>query len=429
MPDVPQLASELLAETRIEKEIGRRRTIRVAPHVLDASQHLKQQVGFLAEGTIMTLVGRRGSPYAGAIVDAIRSGDAARVQASCDAIVERARADMRLIHMPFALNAVPWIVDVVYGRSWLAKHVLISTAAQIATSAAVWSGGALDHEKFSVWAYPSGEAREGDAEVEVVTILVPPKLSEIERALVSAVPSALSEIHIKGPSVSWTAAAEIADVAQIAEIRALERHVDMRQRLMDLGPFGEEHQQQTTVDQVQRQQDDTRQQQQQQQQADTKQQQQQQQQQQQDTRQQNQQQQQQQAQQNQGQQQNQNQQQQQQQAQTQQQQQQQQQQEAQNNDKQREQNQVQNQQERQAQTKADQQQHGQRVHQDADTKQQRDWSKPLDDLMGEGLSLRPIDVERYRSLLESIDFEAMDATQSVKALLRIREELLRRGLG
>jgi hypothetical protein len=440
---VDDLASELLAEARVEKEIGRRRTIRAAPHVLDASKHLKQQAGFLAEGTIVTLIGRRDSPYVGSVVEAIRSGDAARVQVSCDAVNERARADVQSMHAPFALSAVPWIVDVTYGRSWLAKHVLLSEAAHVAVSVAIWSGGALDHDKLSVWAYPSPEAgnvagHTGDAVAgkagakaafEVVTILVPPRLSEIERALVSAVPGDLSEIHIKGPSVSWTAAEIINDVARRAEARIFEREVDMRQRLRDIGPFGEEQQQQTTVDQQQRQQDDTKQQQQQQQQADTKQQQQQQQQQQQDTRQQNQQQQQQQVEQNQGKEQNQNQQQQQQQAKTEQQQQQQQQQDKQTNDNQRDQNQVQNQQERQAQTQAQKEQHGQRVHQDAATQQQREWSKPLDDLMREGLSLKPLDVDRYRSLLDSIDFESMDATQSVKALLRLREELLRQGLG
>ena len=49
--------------------------------------------------------------------------------------------------------------------------------------------------------------------------------------------------------------------------------------------------------------------------------------------------------------------------------------------------------------------------------------------MTEGMALKPFDNEKYVSLLQSIDFASMDATQSVKALLRLREELLKEGLG
>jgi len=49
--------------------------------------------------------------------------------------------------------------------------------------------------------------------------------------------------------------------------------------------------------------------------------------------------------------------------------------------------------------------------------------------MRDGLTTTPFDSSRYATLLQNIDFNALDATQSIKALLRIREELIRKGLG
>jgi hypothetical protein len=45
-----------------------------------------------------------------------------------------------------------------------------------------------------------------------------------------------------------------------------------------------------------------------------------------------------------------------------------------------------------------------------------------------GFVVRPWEQERYVSFLERIDFESMDATQSVKELLRLRERLITVGL-
>jgi hypothetical protein len=51
------------------------------------------------------------------------------------------------------------------------------------------------------------------------------------------------------------------------------------------------------------------------------------------------------------------------------------------------------------------------------------------DINRQGIDFTPWDRERYLEELRSHDFSALDATQSVKELLRIREELLQQGLG
>ena len=421
------LVTELLAEAAVEAEIARRAAKSVAVQVVDASGHVKEKVDVLTQGTILTLIGRRHSPHLSAIRDAVRSGDPQRIQIAHDAAVARARAGVLAVGESINLRQTAVIVDVMYGRSWLAKHVLMAADMQVAMSLVVWSGGALDEKSFSVRAYPSKDGAYLD--LEVVVILVPPALSDIERAVVAAVPGDLSDLHIQSPSVAWTTILTIADIARMAEAKMLEGSPGFRDRVRGIAPASQEQQDDKTVHQAQQQQEDTRQQQQQQQQADTKQQQQQQQQQQADTHQEVQQQQQQNDQQARQQEQKQNQQQQQQQRETQQQQQQQQQEYEQHADGQRVQDQRQKQQDRQAQTQIQGQAREQRIQHAADTNQQREYNRVLDDEMRDGLTTTPFDSSRYATLLQNIDFNALDATQSIKALLRIREELIRKGLG
>ena len=423
------LVTELLAEAAVEAEIARRAAKSVAVQVVHTSRHVKEKVDVLTQGTILTLIGRRHSPHLSAMRDAVESGDPRRIQVAHDAVVARARDGIRAMGESINLRHTPLIVDVMYGRSWLAKHVLMAADTQVAMSLVIWSGGALDEKSFSVRAYPSKEGT--DLDLEVVVILVAPALSEIERAVVAAVPGDLSDLHIQSPSVAWTTILTIADIARMAEAKMLEGPPGFRDRARGIAPAAQGQQQDlTTGEQVQQQQEDTRQQQQQQQQADTNQQQQQQQQQQAETNQQAQQQQQENAQQADKQEQNQHQQQQQQQRETQQQQQQQHQEHAQYADGQQVQDQQQFQQDRQAQTERQQEDaHGQRVQHAADTNQQREYNRVLDDEMRDGLTTTPFDSSRYATLLQNIDFNALDATQSIKALLRIREQLIKKGLG
>jgi hypothetical protein len=334
----------------------------------------------LNEGTIVTIISSGPSEYLDGLAAAIRAKNAGPARVHCDAISGRIRSEYLRRREPLDLSSVPIIVDVLYGNAWLAKHLVLAADCTLALSCAAWSGGKLDEDQFSVVRHSLRRMK--DVDVEVLTLLVPPRLTKVERALVRAVPAALGEIHVKGPSVSWTAAGIATRWDEPSKGKDSLAYVP---NIKDVVPFYENYQQYTTMQQQQLQQNDTKQQQQQQQYQD---------------------------------------------AHTQQQQQQMQQQEGQQQvQQQMELNQEQVQQQQQQYQNADgqQDQHQFQDRHAADTAQQHDSGMFWDDLDG-GLVFRQFERERYASVLEKIDFEALDATQSVKELVRLRERLLTIGL-
>jgi hypothetical protein len=377
-----ELATRLITEAAIEEEIGRRATTHAKLWTLTVPETVQSaKNALLNPGTIVILVGVRGAKYLAELADAIKSRSASRTTLFCEAIAQMARTGTMKKRPPLDLRTVPTIVDVRYGASWLAKHLLISPDDPVALSCAVWSGGKLDNQGFAVIQHTARSARKA-AEVDVLGLLVPPKLTKVERGIVAAVPSDLSEIHVKGPSVAWTAAGVAINWdQQKPQDRPGIAATPSRAVFV---PYLEQQQIYTGQEQQQVQQNDTKQQQQQQQQADTKQQQQQQQQ---ET-----------------------------------QQQQQQQQKAQNDV------QVQQQQQQNKNNDGQQQQKQQQQKHDAATNKQGSRSELWNELDG-GLVFRPFEQEEYATVLDRIDFGSMDATQSVKQLLRLREQLITVGLG
>jgi len=374
------LATQLGNEAIIEAEIGRRTIKHGTLQTLNFSEYLStRQIGLLNEGTIVTLVSRQGFDYLDGLVDAIKTKSESRTRIFCEAIAQLIRGDLLKRKEPVDLRKVPLIVDVMYGNSWLAKHLLITPDVQVAFSAAVWSGGKLDSRNFRLLQHVKRGSK--PTEIQVLTILIPPKLTKIERAMVAAVPEDISDVHVKGPSVAWTAAG--IDVRWDQPVIEMKQGLSVAPSREFLVPFYEQQQIYTTVEQQQLQQNDTKQQQQQQQQADTKQQQQQQQQE------------------------------------TQQQQQQQQQ----FDNKQ----QVQQQQQQNQNKDGQQQQRQRQAQHDAATQKAQQGSMYWNEMDG-GLVIRQFDQERYASLLERIDFSTMDATQSVRELLRLREQLITAGM-
>jgi hypothetical protein len=378
------LADKLTDEAAIDKEIGQRVTIASKLRTLTLPEGLlDQKIGLFNEGTIITLVSRGGSDYIEGLVTAIAGKKASRIQLHCEAIIERTRNDTKKIPKSGGLQDIPVIVDVLYGNVWLAKHIMIGAHTQIALSAAVWSGGKLNNQKFRVMEHRMKKSK--DIDIQILTILIPPKLTKIERSVLKAVPEELSEVHIKGPSVAWSAGGlAVKWTPEKKRVQGEKLLVDIQEFYI---PEYEKYQQYTTVQQRQVQQENTKQQQQQQQHY------------------------------NQDGQNHQQQQQLQQDDKTQQQQQQQDQQQQANT----EQKQQQQQQQAEGQQNQNQNQHDAATNAGGITSFR-------DDLDG-GFLLHAIDQERYASLLNRIDFESMDATQSVKELLRLRERLLTIGLG
>jgi hypothetical protein len=378
------LVDKLTSETLIEEEIARRSTKQTSLKTFNLSDQLAaRQIEFLNPGTIVTIITQGVSEYVDGLTDAIKQKNEPKVRLHCEAIARRARTDALSTRKPSDLQEVPTIVDVLYGTAWVAKHLLISSDDQIALTTSIWSGGRLNEKGFRLLEHVK---KPWKPRLQALSILIPPKLRKIERAMVDAVPADLSETHIRGPSVAWTAVGLTLNWDQPIIDKEGTRFVPSRKSII---PFYEENQQIFTVKQQQAQQQDTKQQQQQQQDVQKEHQIQQQQQQQQDAETKNQQQQQQQAQDN----------------------------------KQTEQQQQQDQQ------NADDQQHQFVDQHDAATNQQHESGFLYETELEGAVIVRPIDEERYIALLKRIDFASLDATQSVRELLRLREQLLTVGLG
>ncbi|MEO0645068.1 MAG: hypothetical protein AAFZ17_02745 [Cyanobacteria bacterium J06650_10] len=399
MTQYAKLALLMAAEERVENEISSRAMRRSKPHVIDASQ-LRNAVGFLKPGTIVTLIAQGGSQYINELTTAIENVDEARLVDLCVEIERHEYEGIENQGGNVDFESVPIIADVRYGNSWLAKHIMLFNDNELSMSFAVWTGGDLDFELFTTVEHRRLDAM--DVDIIVLIILVPPLLSELESTLVRAVPSDLSDVHVKGPSVAWTPAARGGMVPQLElpswmqGLGGLVKFMQQQQQQQNKQAQQQQQQQQqddTDVQQQQQQQDADRQRQQQQQ-ADTVQQ---------DVNRDH------------GRDQN------------QQDQRQQQQQQVQDKDGRQQQQQV----EQQQQAETNQQQQANQQNQDANTRQQQNQVQQDAETrqQQQGSMFGVWDQERYdKSILET-EFEALDATQSVKELLRIREELLPHGLG
>ena len=396
------LAQQLNNDAAIEANIETRSSEKFKPKILYLPEGgLVKSNGLFNGGTITALIGREKSEYLTGLEAAIESRSEDRILLYCEAIVERIRKDtLRRVKIS-GLDDFPAIVDVHYGNSWVAKHLFIGQNTELAMSASVWSGGKLNDHAFRATEHCQKRSK---VNVQVLLILTPPMLTKIERSVLAAAPDNLSEIHISSPSVAWSAAGVAVKYNDEYELKQADgdkqvaQHGGSRwdftaneiQKFMN--PAYEEHNNQTTVDQRQVQQEDTKQQQQQQQQYN------------QDG--QNHQQQQQLQQQENGQHQ------------------QQQQEQYQNQGVQ-----EQHQQQQQQQNQGEQRQHQHdNAHQGATHQVQQGGMWMRDDLNGD-FAIRQIDEVAYASLLSRIDFQSMDATQSVKELLRLRENLLTIGMG
>jgi hypothetical protein len=364
------LLAVLVAEKEFEAECEARAQRVVKPTVVELPGMAERGSHLFRQGTIMFFVAESRNPTIKRIRTAITKGD--------HETLDRLGPELQKMELDGLARssrepsfAADHLVNIHYDKQPLARG-MVPSLVSVAVSRAVWNGGALKHNNFVAFDYVRDSAH---PEVEVLVVLVAPRLSELEQAILRAVPNQIDEVYVKGPSLSWTPVVQAGLVSPFGEREGS----PLFQRIVE----------RNTQQQVQQQQEDTQRQQQQQQQQQADRQAQQQQQQQQDL--------------------NQNQQQQQQQqqdvARTQQQQQQQQQ------DAQTQQRQQQNQQD--AQTRQQQQEDG----------SSRSW---LDDR--QGLELGPFIEDDYLELLRATDFTGLDATQSAKMLLRLREQLILRGL-
>ena len=380
------LAEKLTLESEVEAAIERRTTSIISPQVVYLPVGgLGKEFTLFKPGTITAIISITPSAYLSGLAAALKKEDKELIRLNSEAITERGRKDTLQRLVTEGLEDIPFIVDIRYGNSWIAKHILLASHTQIAMSAAVWSGGQLNDDAFRVLEH--GIIKANSAGIEVLIVLTPPQLSKIEQAVLKAAPKELSDIHIKGPSVAWSAAGIYSRHTKSGSEGS---STDIEKLFM---PFRDVEYDRETRHQAQQQQDDTKQQQQQQQIY------------------------------NQDGQMHQQQQQQQQQNDHQQQQQQVEQQQDNHN------NQQQQQQQQQQQNQTEQQQDIHEHEHQANTEQGTSHFAWWRDELNGGLVTTPADEGAYLSLLSQIDFSKLDATQSVIELLTLRERLVAAGLG
>jgi outer membrane biosynthesis protein TonB len=368
----PTLLETLIADKEMEAECRGREPRAVAVKILEPDKLAELESTVFREGTIVCFVYQAGSAPIADLLSAVDQRDKKKIDDIGKTL--RARERQGLERAAHPLVETDHLVNVAYGRVFLGRG-LAPSLVSVAVTEAIWNGGSLDHKKFTVTDFVKDAKR---PPLEATIVLVKPRLTDVEQAVLRQAPPDLDEVYVQGPLLSWTPVAA----------------AGLHQRFGDFGSplFQQQYQQtDTTQQQQQQQQNDKQVQQQQQQQVQADNKQQQQQQQQQDKNQTVQQMQQQQQDLNQT-------------------------------------NQQQQQQQQNAETAQQQQQNQQ--DKDGHQEQQQingDSSWVEDDR--EGLILGSFDRDDFVKQLMKTDFKSLDASASAKTLLRLRRQFLRYGMG
>jgi hypothetical protein len=370
----------LVADKVLDDELDKRIVRRFTASVVEPDGIAELGSPLFKEGTIVLFVAEGDhSEIVEQLLASVAAGDRKAIDEIAARLHQSERAGLDRVGRTPVFEA-DHLVQVSYGTEKLARGVAPSMVGGVAVAVAVWNGGRLDHAKFTV----ADCVNHADATaVSVHAVLARPRLTELEQAVLAAVPDDIDDLHLKGPSLGWTAVARA----------GVQVPLDHR------GPvFGQDQQQQQDANtdvhqQQQQQQDDTKVQQQQEQVQDAATNHQNQQQQQQDRNEHVQQQ-----------------------------------QEQQYDRDQNVRGQAQEQ-KNAAQTDREQvvQIQGRQGRQVQEQHHDKTGGEPwIDDR--QGIAWNPFERDEYLKAIRDTDFGALDATQSAHALLRIRGEFLRRGM-
>ena len=375
----------LVADKQLDIELDKRVVHRFAPTVVEPKGLAELGAPLFKEGSIVLFIAL--ADRAKVVAKFLKSVAAADLKAidEIDTLMRAAQSAGLHLRDTSVFDA-PHLVDVSYGTEKLARGVAPSMVGGVAVAVAVWNGGELDHAKFTVADYVTDAKAK---RVSVHAVLTRPRLTKLERAVLKALPADIDDLRLEGPSVAWAA------VAREGVHVPADHHGPVVGQQEAQGPvLGQEVNQQqdawtNQVQQVQQQQENTQVQQEQVQvqQAD-----------------------------NQYQEQYQNQ---------------------QDNNQHVQQQQLQEQYftngmaQQQKQQDAQTQQERQEQVQTRQGKQEQQIQGSSDNWFddGQAASLNPFDRDAYLNAIAETDFAALDTTQSAHALLRIRSEFVRRGMG
>ncbi len=376
----------LVADKQLDVVLDKRVVHRFAPTVMEPKGLAELGAPLFKEGSIVLFIAL--ADRSKVVAKFLKSVVAADLKAIDEFDTLMRAAQSAGLHMAgdTSVFEAPHLVDVSYGTEKLARGVAPSMVGGVAVAVAVWNGGELDHAKFTVADYVADAKAK---RVSVHAVLTRPRLTTLEQAVLKAVPADIDDLRLEGPSLAWAAVARQGEHLPADHRGPLVGHQDAP------GPvLGQEAEQQqdawtNNIERIQQQQENTQVQQEQVQvqQAD-----------------------------HQYQDQHQNQ---------------------QDNNQHVQQQQLQEQyftngmaqiqQQQDAETKQQQQQKVQTRQGKQEQQHQGSSETWLDDR--QGASLNPFDRDGYLNTIAETDFAALDTTQSAHALLRIRSEFVRRGMG
>ncbi|MGX9791811.1 hypothetical protein [Mycobacterium sp. MMS18-G62] len=382
--DDNSLLYTLVADKQLDLELDKRVVHRFAPTIVEPKGLAELEAPLFKEGSIVLFIAVPDrSKVVAKFLKSVAAADLGAID-EFDAMMRAAQSAGLHMARDTSVFETPHLVDVSYGTEKLARGVAPSMVGGVAVAIAIWNGGELDHAKFSVADYVTDAKAKP---VSVHAVLTRPRLSKLEQAVLKAVPADIDDLRVEGPSLAWAAVAREGDHVPADHRGPVVGHQEAQ------GPvLGQEVQQDAWTNQVERiqqQQDNTQVQQEQVQvqQAD-----------------------------HQYQDQYQNQ---------------------QDNNQHVQQQQLQEQyftkgmaqiqQQQDGQTRQEQQQKVQTRQGKQEQQHQGSTESWLDDR--QGASLNPFDRDAYLNTIAATDFDALDTTQSAHALLRIRSEFVRRGMG
>ena len=202
--DEHSLLRTLVADKRLDTELDERIVHRFAATVVEPAGLTELGVPLFKEGSIVLFVAL--AEKAKVVKGYLKSIAASDVNAidTIDTLMRAAQsAGLQARKRPPVFEA-PHLVDIFYGTETLARGVAPSMVGGVAVVVAAWNGGELDHAKFTVADY----VRDAKAKpVSVHAVLTRPALTKLEQAVLKAVPADVDDLCVQGPALAWAAVA------------------------------------------------------------------------------------------------------------------------------------------------------------------------------------------------------------------------------
>jgi hypothetical protein len=207
LSELRDLAERALAaaDPAVFREVGRARTRRPAmsgrPRVVIHPDEVAEPVDGLTpgEGTVTLYWAPRSSSLLPQLEGAMATGDFSAVAETYGDVArrhaERSVGDARSVVR--SLLSAPSFFDLRYGGRTLAMNLWLDDSAELGSMTFAFAGGAVHAHRFEVVEYPRDEKPEArSCPWDTLVVVRRPRLSDLERRLVEAIPESRAEMQI-----------------------------------------------------------------------------------------------------------------------------------------------------------------------------------------------------------------------------------------